>query len=153
MNLPDPFLSYLVRRQLELQRLQKERLKIEADKIETAKRHRLMAEARLASMKEPRTELQRIHISQLTVTAIVQAKDGAWALVRDPKGTGYVVKKGTPIGTEGGVVEAIVRQAKATPFGKEYTRAIIIKEPYLPEGEVAIQYKTVEMTLPDQVYP
>jgi hypothetical protein len=62
-------------------------------------------------------------------------------MVRDPKGRGFVLKKGTRIGTNGGVVHRIARDDKK----------VIIKEPYL-EDELHLKYKDVEMKLPDQVY-
>ncbi len=92
-------------------------------------------------MKLPQTELQRLTLSQLTLTAIVQAEATEWAMVRDPKGRGFVLKKGTRIGTNGGVVFKIASQEKK----------VIIKEPYLEDG-LHIKYKPVEMKMPDQVY-
>ena len=151
-KIPDPFLSYLVKRgqqvsaraendrrkQLEAdERLQQQRLAAE----EKLKRQKLAAAERLRALKEPKTELQKMGLSQLTLTAIVQAKDGAWAMVRDESGRGFVLKKGTYIGTNGGVVSKIAITEKK----------IIIKEPYL-EKDLYIKYKPVDIELPDQVY-
>lgn len=140
-KLPDPFLSYFIRRE-----------QIATEEAEEARRKQQEAEARLErkkrevkkqleELKKPRTELQTLGLSQLTLTAIVQSKTGDWALVRDPKGMGYILKKGTRIGTDGGVVSRIAINEKK----------VIIKEPYI-EKEIEIKYKPVEMGLPDELY-
>jgi len=139
--IPDPFLSYLVKRG------QQATAKAEADKErrlaeeEKLKKQKQAAADKLKELLVARTELQKLSLSQLTLTAIVQAEGMAWAMVRDPKGRGFVLKKGTRIGTNGGVVDRVARNEKK----------VIIKEPYL-EKELYIKYKNVEMKLPDQVY-
>lgn len=139
--IPDPFLSYLVKRgQQATARAQEEKEKQIAAE-EKLKRQKQAAAEKLKELLIARTELQKLSISQLTVTAIVQAENMAWAMVRDPKGRGFVLKKGTRIGTNGGVVSKIATSEKK----------IVIKEPYL-EKELYIKYKNVEMKLPDQVY-
>ncbi len=151
-KIPDPFLSYLVKRgqqasaKIEDERKKKlegedrlKRQKVAAE--ERLKRQKLAAAERLKALKEAKTELQNLGLSQLTVTAIIQAGDVAWAMVRDERGRGFVLKKGTHIGTNGGVVSRIAITEKK----------IIIKEPYLEKG-LYIKYKPVEMELPDQVY-
>jgi hypothetical protein len=140
-KIPDPFLSYFVKQG------QQATAKAEDDKLkqlaaeEKLKREKQAAAERLKELMVARTELQKLALSQLTLTAIVQAEDMAWAMVRDPKGRGFVLKKGTRIGTNGGVVDRIARKEKK----------VIIKEPYL-EKELYLKYKDVEMKLPDQVY-
>lgn len=140
-NLPDPFLSYLVRRS-----------RVEAAQKESEKHKRRAAEEKLAKMKaaaaeklrrmrEPRTELQKLNLAQLTLTAIIQDRNKSWAMVRDESGMGYILKKGTAIGTMGG------RVAKISGVQKK----VIINEPYL-EKEVHIKYKPVVIELPDEVF-
>ena len=151
-KIPDPFLSYLVKRgqqatakaeDARMKKLETEeslkRQKLAAE--ERLKRQKLAAAERLKALKEAKTELQKMGLSQLTLTAIVQAGDVPWAMVRDESGRGFVLKKGTYIGTNGGVVSRIAITEKK----------IIIKEPYL-EKDLYIKYKPVEMELPDQVY-
>ena len=75
----------------------------------------------------------------------------AWAMVKDAAGTGYVVKKGTYMGTKGGVVEKIVRETKKTQFGRAVIRKLIIKEPYINE-EGVIDYKLIEMEMEGSAY-
>jgi Tfp pilus assembly protein PilP len=133
-RIPDPFFSYLVKRS-------QETAVSEQAEEEKLKKEKLAAAERLKELLIARTELQKLALSQLTLTAIVQADNKAWAMVRDPKGRGFVLKKGTRIGTNGGVVYRIARDDKK----------VIIKEPYL-EDELHIKYKDVEMKLPDQVY-
>lgn len=133
-RVPDPFLSYLVRRGQQAS----EKAKDEEEKLNKEK---ATAAEKLKELLVARTELQKLALSQLTLTAIVQAEGTAWAMVRDPKGRGFVLKKGTRIGTNGGVVDRILRNEKK----------IIIKEPYL-ENELHLKFKDVEMKLPDQVY-
>ena len=57
--------------------------------------------------RKPRTYLETVELSQLQLTVIVTSGNESWALVRDSKGLGHVIKKGTFIGTEGGVVHEI----------------------------------------------
>jgi len=52
----------------------------------------------------PRTPLERIDLGQLKLTAIVLAKSGNRALVEESTGKGYVIAKGTYIGTNAGKV-------------------------------------------------
>lgn len=141
-TLPDPFLSYFIRREqmaseqaeAEKQAQQKAQARLEQKKQEV--------KARLEDLKKARTELQTLNLSQLTLTAIVKSGSGHWAMVRDPKGQGYILKEGTRIGTNGGVVSRIAITHKK----------VIVQEPYIAEDELHIAYKPVEITLPDELY-
>ena len=147
-NLPDPFLSYLVmqgRTQAALEERERQKLldlekqrKLEALKLAKQKAAAL---EKLRRMREPRTELQKLSLAQLTLTAIIQDRDKSWAMVRDEKGMGYILKKGTAIGTMGG------RVAKISSVQKK----VIINEPYL-EKEIYIKYKPKVIELPDEVF-
>ena len=147
-NIPDPFLSYLVmegRNQAALQELERQKLldlekqrKLEA--LNLAKQ-KAAALKKLREMREPRTELQKLSLAQLTLTAIIQDRGKAWAMVRDETGMGYILKKGTAIGTMGG------RVAKISGVQKK----VIINEPYL-EKEIYIKYKPKVIELPDEVF-
>ncbi len=57
--------------------------------------------------EKPRTYLETLELSQLSLTAIVISNKGKWAMVKDSKDMGHVIKEGTPIGTNGGVVHQI----------------------------------------------
>lgn len=149
-TVPDPFTSYLVRRQEELQRIEDAKRQKRSSEIEAKKHQRQVAEEALKAMKEPRTELQQYDLSQLTLSAIVQGEGNSWALVSDPKGMGYVLKPGTAVGRNGGVVDRIYRRAEKTSFGKVFEKGVSVKEPYLLDEEVTIRYKIVEMKLPEE---
>lgn len=76
------------------------------------------AEEKKEEKKKPKTYLETLDLSQLDLIAIIASPDGHWAMVRDAKGLGYVVREGTPIGLRGGEVREIS------------DRAIIIHEKY-----------------------
>ena len=54
--------------------------------------------------RAPRTPLERIDLAKLKLTAIVLAKSGNRAMVEESTGKGYVITKGTYIGTNAGKV-------------------------------------------------
>lgn len=106
-NKPDPFKSFIVvRRELE----EKEQGK-------------------------PKTYLETLDISQLTISAIVLGSKGNWALVRDSKGDGHVIKVGTLIGRQNGKVtrilekEVVVTESYKDIRGREQIKDISIKLP------------------------
>jgi type IV pilus assembly protein PilP len=55
----------------------------------------------------PRTPLEKIDLSQLKLSAVIQAPSGNKALVEEASGKGYVVTKGTNIGINWGKVVEI----------------------------------------------
>jgi len=59
---------------------------------------------------KPKTYLETLDISQLTISAIVIGSKGNWALVRDSKGDGHVIKVGTLIGRKNGRVKSILEK-------------------------------------------
>jgi Tfp pilus assembly protein PilP len=87
------------------------------------------------AQEEPRTYLETLDISQLTVSGIVLSGKDSWALIRDSKGDGHVIKIETPIGKNRGKVvritenEIIVREQYKNIKGKTITRDISIKLP------------------------
>lgn len=105
------------------------------------------AEEVLKKLKEPKTELQRIDLTSLRLTAIIKTQGKTRAMVSDTKGKGYVLQEGTYIGTNGGVVDEIVCEDRQTAFGKQAVRKVIIKEPFVNrQGE--LDYDSIEMKLP-----
>ena len=60
--------------------------------------------------EKPRSYLETLDISQLTISAILVTSGGNWALVRDSKGDGHVIRVGTPIGKKGGKVTEILEK-------------------------------------------
>ena len=87
--------------------------------------------------EKPRTYLETLDLSQLTISAIVLTKTEHWALVRDSKGDGHVIKVGTPIGRRGGRVTEIledtvvVREYFKDIRGREQTRDTVLRLPLL----------------------
>lgn len=83
--------------------------------------------------EKPKTYLETLDISQLTLSAIVLGSKGNWALVRDSKGDGHVIKVGTLIGRKNGRVkrilkkEVIVTESYKDIRGREQIKDISIK--------------------------
>lgn len=62
-------------------------------------------------IRVPRTPLEKIALNQLTLTAVILRKGGNnRALVEEASGKGYVVKKGTSMGTRWGRVVEIKKE-------------------------------------------
>ncbi|PKN64764.1 MAG: hypothetical protein CVU57_13185 [Deltaproteobacteria bacterium HGW-Deltaproteobacteria-15] len=61
-------------------------------------------------VRKPRTYLETLDLSQLELIAIISGPKGNWAMVRDSKGVGHVIQKGTPIGTNSGTVYAVTEK-------------------------------------------
>ena len=84
---------------------------------------------------KPKTYLETLDISQLTISAIVLGNKGNWALVRDSKGDGHVIKVGTLIGRKSGRVkkilekEVVVTESYKDIRGREIIKDISIKLP------------------------
>lgn len=55
----------------------------------------------------PQTPLEKIDLNQLKLTAIIISSSGNKAMVEEASGKGYVIEKGTPIGTKWGKVVEI----------------------------------------------
>lgn len=89
--------------------------------------------------EKPKTYLETLDISQVTISAIVLGSEGNWALVRDSKGDGHVIKVGTLIGRKNGRVksilekEVIVTESYMDIRGREIIKDISIK---LPSAEI-----------------
>ena len=87
--------------------------------------------------EKPRTYLETLDISQLTISAIMVTSGGNWALVRDSKGDGHVIRVGTPIGKKGGHVteilekKVVVREHYKDIRGRKTVRDRIIRLPSL----------------------
>ena len=90
--------------------------------------------------RKPLTPLERISLSQLTLVGIIQAPSGSRALVQESSGKGYVVKKGTYIGTNSGKIVQILKDRIIIEEESEdiYGKVSIIKKPLKlqkPPGE------------------
>jgi Tfp pilus assembly protein PilP len=58
--------------------------------------------------EKPRTYLETLELSQLSLSVTIIGEKGKWAMVKDAKDDGHVIKEGTLIGTNGGVVYKIL---------------------------------------------
>lgn len=135
----DPFDPFIVKKSGTVSQLEK---RSEHDK-ELQK-----ALEQLKALKQAKTELQTIPLAAVSLTAIVKADDQVAAMVKGPEGgKGYMLKKGTYIGTNGGVVEEIVDEERMTDLGKQLIRKVVIKEPYLDDNR-KISYRNVELKMP-----
>jgi type IV pilus assembly protein PilP len=87
--------------------------------------------------RTPRTPLEKIDISQLKLVAIVLASSGNRALVEESSGKGYVVKKGTYMGTNSGKVVKI-----------EKDKVIVAEEYEDYSGKVTLRNKEIKLPKP-----
>ena len=80
--------------------------------------------------EEKRTELEMLELSQLSISVIIISDNNSWAMVKDNKGKGYVIKEGTPIGINRGVVykikehEIIIREEYTNYKGEKEFREV-----------------------------
>lgn len=86
-------------------------------------------------VRKPRTYLETLDLSQLELIAIISGPKGNWAMVRDSKGVGHVIQKGTPIGTNSGTVYAVTE------------KEVIVREEY-KDFKGTVQHRDVAKKLP-----
>ena len=87
--------------------------------------------------RAPRTPLERIDISQLKLVAIVMADSGNRALVEESSGKGYVIRKGTYMGTNSGKVVKI-----------EKNKVIVAEEFEDYRGNVTLRNREIKLPKP-----
>jgi type IV pilus assembly protein PilP len=81
------------------------------------------------------TELETMELSQLDLVVIVVSPRGRWAMVKDSKDVGHIIKEGTMIGTNGGFVykidkeQVIIREEYVDFRGQKQYREIIKARP------------------------
>ena len=66
-----------------------------------------MVESETGATDEPKTPLQRFDIGQLKLVGVIWESDEPRALIEDSGGLGYIVTRGTLIGSRGGIVKMI----------------------------------------------
>ncbi len=87
--------------------------------------------------RAPRTPLEKIDLSQLKLVGIILASSGNRALVEESNGKGYVVKKGTYMGTNAGKVVKIDKDT------------VIVAEEYEDfRGNVTLRNKELKLPKP-----
>jgi type IV pilus assembly protein PilP len=62
---------------------------------------------KLTKKRIPQTPLERISLNQLNLVAIIRSSSGNRALVEESSGKGYIIKNGTYIGLNSGIVTQI----------------------------------------------
>ena len=87
------------------------------------------------SKRKPKTYLETLDLSQLELIAIIVGGKGNFAMVKDSKGTGHVITKGTGIGINGGFVERIT------------DKEVVIREEY-KDFKGTVKYKDIAKKLP-----
>ncbi len=82
----------------------------------------------------PRTPLEKIDLSQLTLTAVLRLPQKNQALVQDSSGKGYVVSEGTYVGNKGGQISKIFRDR------------IVVEEKFLDVfGKVSVRERELKL--------
>ena len=94
----------------------------------------VLAKKKRLKKRTPRTPLERIDLSQLKLVGIIVSPDGNKALLEDATGKGYVISKGSYIGTNAGKVVEI-----------EKDRVIVAEEVEDVRGNVTIQRKVLKL--------
>jgi type IV pilus assembly protein PilP len=85
--------------------------------------------------EEKLTELQKYEIDQLKLVAILSGTSQPEAMFEDPRGMGWTVSVGTPIGKNGGRVqkikkdEVVILEEFRDATGKKITNPLIVKLP------------------------
>ena len=109
-----------------------------------AKPENTPAETQMAKKKSrkriPQTPLERISLSQLKLVAIIRAPSGNRALVEDSSGKGYIIKQGTYIGLNAGIVTQINSDSVVVEEEKEN----LMGELVLQNTEMKLQKPTGE---------
>ena len=106
------------------------------DPFETLFQEKPSATLKKAKRKRrtPRTPLEKLDLSQLKLVAIMRSPNGNKALLEDASGKGYVISKGSYIGTNAGKVVEI-----------EKDRVIVAEEVEDAMGNVTIQRKELKI--------
>lgn len=85
----------------------------------------------------PQTPLERISLNQLKLVAVIRASSGNRALVEDSSGKGYIIKTGTYIGLNAGIVTQI--NAKGVVVEEELENLL---------GELVLQHTEIKLQKP-----
>lgn len=90
-----------------------------------------------AKKRVPLTPLEKVDLSQLKVVAIIRALSGNKAMVTEASGKGYIVKKGTPIGTRSGKIVDILTD-----------RIVVEEEVEDIYGKVSVKKRSLQIQTP-----
>jgi type IV pilus assembly protein PilP len=89
--------------------------------------------------RKPLTPLEKLDLSQLKLVAILRAQSGNRALVEEDSGKGYVIKKGTYIGTHSGKVAEILSD-----------RIIVDEEEEDIYGKISVRKREIKLKPPGE---
>jgi type IV pilus assembly protein PilP len=89
--------------------------------------------------RKPLTPLEKLDLSQLKLVAILRAQNGNSALVEEDSGKGYVIKKGTYIGTHSGKVAEILSD-----------RIIVEEEVEDIYGKISVRKREIKLKPPGE---
>ncbi len=87
----------------------------------------------MATAGGDRSPLQRYEIGQLKLVAVIYDTSSPRAVVEDEAGLGYIVKVGTEIGVNGGIVRGIdrgrilVEEQSVDFFGETHSSEVILE--------------------------
>lgn len=87
----------------------------------------------VATVSGDRSPLQRYELGQLKLVAVIYDTDSPRGVVEDESGLGYIVKVGTEIGVNGGIVRAIdrgrilVEEQSVDFFGERRSSEVILE--------------------------
>ena len=97
-----------------------------------------------AAPEEAKTPLQRFDLGQLKLVGVILEEQEPKALIEDSGGLGYIVTRGTPIGSKGGIITAIepkrvvVEEYETDFYGKRQVQErelLLFVAGSAPEGE------------------
>lgn len=97
----------------------------------------VLAKKKRREKRRPQTPLERIDISQLKLVGIILASSGNRALVEEASGKGYVIRKGTYIGTNSGKVVKIKKET-----------VIVEEEIEDVTGKIAVRKREIKLPKP-----
>ncbi|BBO84308.1 hypothetical protein DSCO28_48740 [Desulfosarcina ovata subsp. sediminis] len=106
-------------------------------KTETSETLSQPSEKSKRKRRMPQTPLEKISLEQLKLVAIIRAGSGNRALVEDSSGKGYIVKKGSYIGLNSGIVTQI-----------EPNRIFVEEELENLMGELVLQNTEIKLQKP-----
>jgi len=106
---------------------------VEEPKKEMEKRKKKVVKKRT----RPATPLQKVDLSQLKLVAVIRAESGNRAMVEESSGKGYIITKGTYIGTNMGKVDKILKN-----------KIVVVEEEYDWKGNMTKREREMKIQRP-----
>lgn len=105
--------------------------------ITLVKEQEIIVAATQPVKRDAQTTLEKIILEQLTLTAIFRGAQGNKAIVEEGTGKGYIVEKGTYVGTRGGRIQSITAD-----------RILIVEQTVDPDGKIFTQKRELKLASP-----